>query len=93
VSFSGAEAPLNASNGVTLNYVNEVPTTAGSSAFANLVTFQLTQAVDAGVLSSEVRGGSLYAAFSPAAAVPLQGFVLLWVSSYSVFDSVTYNGS
>jgi hypothetical protein len=93
-TFPSTDSPFNASSGVILDYINGPFIIVFSDGFSvQEVTFGLgVETANATVVSSEVRGGSLYAAFRPLSAVPLQGFSLLWVSSYSVFDNVTYNG-
>jgi hypothetical protein len=96
-SFPSTDSPLNSSYAVTLVYSNPLANP-GFSSLNTTVTSALNttvssvRSVSASVIGSEVRGDFLYAEFSPSATVPLAGFELLWVSSYSVFDMVSFGG-
>lgn len=93
VTIPSGAISLNVSSGVTITYLNAFffSTVSGYSSIP--ITPIVTVSAPATVVSSDVRDGSLYLVLRPSSAIQLRGIILISVSTYTVFDHISYPGS
>jgi hypothetical protein len=93
VTIPSGDISLSVSSNVTITYLNAFFFSLVSESSSSPVAPIVTVSALATVVSSDVRDGSLYLVLGPSSTIPLRGIILISVSTYSVFDRVSYPGS